>query len=242
MRGLLLALSIASAPVSAVECAVPGGAAPSLRSISAADRLGFVRRGLAASARKDRIWSYTWMALYGAAASAELALIPVTAPEARIDNYAVAGTSFLGFAAQLVLPLHTIADQRRLEARLRGSPATADPCAQLADAERVLARAAESEEKAQGPLLHALNFVVNIAAGVIVGLVGGRWPNALVQIFVGSAVGETTIITQPIDSVRLAERYRRGDLTERRAVAPFHFAITPFATRDQRGLVLQLTF
>lgn len=238
----LLLLATLARRASAVECAVPAGAAAGLAAIPAADRLQFIRKELAASARKDRIWSYTWMALYGAAATAELALIPVTASDARIDNYGIAATSFIGFAGQLILPLHPIADQRRLEARLRAAPPGADPCALLADAEHILDRAAESEHKGQGPLLHTLNFVVNIAAGLVVGLVGGRWTNALLQIFGGAAVGETSILTQPIDSVRLLDRYRSGNLASRRAAAPLHFAIAPILTAEQRGASVLVTF
>ncbi len=236
LRAAIVALAIGGA-AQAVECAVPVGADPSLARISAEARLTFLRHELSAAAHKARIWNYTWMALYAAGTLGELGLAALVSPDARIDSWVAAAASFLGFGAQLVLPPKVIRDQKWLEKQITRLP-QADVCAHLADAERLLERDAEADEKAEGALLHVANFLVNIAGGIIIGLVGNRWPSALIQIFVGSAIGEVTNVTHPADTIDALARYRRADLAPRTA----RFQVLPSLARDQYGLALSLSF
>ncbi len=236
LRALVVALAIAST-AQAVECAVPVGADPALAKIPAEARLGFLRRELSAAAHKARIWNYTWIAIYAAGTVGELGLTALDSPDARIDSWVAGAAAFLGFGAQIIVPPKVIRDDKWLEARITRLP-NADPCAHLADAERILERDADADEKAEGPLLHVGNFLVNIAGGIIIGMVGNRWSSALIQIFVGSIIGEVTNVTHPVDTIDALARYRKGDL----AAKTTRLQVFPSLARDQYGLALSLSF
>ncbi len=237
-----LALSLAGSLVApsarATECAVPAGMAPSLARVPAEVRLGFLRRELATAARRASAWAWSWAALYAGGTALEFGLSAAVSREARIDYWVGGATSAIGLASLLVLPPRSPRDQRWLEARIARAPADADPCALLAEAERLVARDAAGEEAGQSPLLHAANLLLNIAAGLVIGAVGDRWPSALLQIFGGAAIGELQLLTQPTLSVQALRRYRAGDLAPRAAPV----AIAPSVSRDSLGLSVALSF
>lgn len=242
-RAVLVAIGLALAsPAHAVECAVPAGAAAGLGLVPAGQRLEYVRSELRHAARRSRIWSYLWLAFYGGGTTLELTLAAVVPRDARIDFYVGGAASVLGIGAQLVLAPRIIADQRALEARLALAGPAGDTCALLADAERVLYRDAASEHEGGEPLLHGAVFLVNIAAGLVIGIFANRWPSALVQIFAGSAIGELTMLTQPTDSRDVLRRYRSGDFASRHAAIAPDFALAPSIAPGRYGLDLTLSF
>src|SRR5438093_9272181 len=76
-----------SSPARAVPCAPPVGGAPSLVTIDSEVRLAFIQHHLRDEARRARAWSWTWGSVYSTVTVAELALVPLRAPEDRIDAY-----------------------------------------------------------------------------------------------------------------------------------------------------------
>ena len=224
-----------SASVSPGECRVIDGGDLSLGHIDAATRIRFLQHSFRHAARRARVWSWTWAGAFTALTVGQLALSPAYPADARVDLYVGAASSLVGVLSLVVLPMRVMGDQRRFDARLAEAPADADLCALLADGERRLLRDAASERDGQSGLLHAGNMLLNIAAGLVLGIGFHRWSSALLNIFGGSAVGEVMLLTQPTEAVKLLSRYRRGDLSSRPAPEPV-WSLAPDLGPNQIGL------
>jgi hypothetical protein len=232
-----VALVVLAPPAGAVECAVPPGMAPGLEHIDAAERLRFIRTALDTDARRARVWTGSWVGAYVALTAFSLALLPAYDDAHQPDQYVQAGLSVVGALSFAVLPLRVMGDQRWLERRLTRAGPGDHPCAQLADAERLLVRDAASEEEGRGVLIHAGSFVLNVAAGLALGLALGHWDSAALTTFAGAGIGELMILTQPTGAERALARYRAGDLA-----APVRVGISPILSGAGGGLRLGVAF
>ena len=234
----LLVLLLAAAPALGAECPLPPGAAPALGAADGEARLRFLQHGMRHAARKARIWAWSSAGVLLAVANFQL-LGALHVPDRgdRIDLWvgaASVGFSLVQMAA--VPPLVTI-DQWRLDSRVAHAPPGADRCALLAQAERFLVRDARSEEQATGFAMQAVTVLFNIGTGVVLGLGFQRWDSAASNIFLGVALGELQILSQPTESVKLLERYREGDLTPPKSEkASLSWRLLPMAARDHWGL------
>ncbi len=240
----VLGLTLVSLPTvaRATQCRAIAGGSPALAGIDAETRLRWLDRRLALDARNARIWSGLWGTAYGGVSVVEASLVATTNDTGKRAEYVVgAVASFIGFAAIVIMPPSIERDQswwRKHEAR--AAPGT-DPCALLNTAELVLTRAAASEEFGRGPLVHLGNFIINIAAGLVLGLGYDRWAPFAYQSIVGIAVGEVQVITQPIGSINALQEYKAGQLgAEPRA--RLHFTVVPWAQRDGVGAQLAFAF
>jgi hypothetical protein len=214
-RALLVAalctLACSSTAV-AQRCAVIEGGAPALGEVDAAERLAFLRRGLADAAHRARIWSWTFGISYGALAALQLAVSPAFSSDDR-PNYWIGGSAAaLGVLVVLVMPLKVMRDHRWLEARIERAPPGEDPCAPLADAERLLLRDARSERFGRAWYIHVGNLLFNIGIGLTLSLAFQHYAVGSTTAIIGATVGEIQINTQPKGSVELLDRYRAGNL------------------------------
>ena len=239
MRAALVVLALtAAATAHAVECAPPDGAASSLATVDADVRLRFLQHGMRHAARQARIWAWSSAGALGFAAGFQLlgaTHVPDTGDQ--VDLYV--GAASIGFSlAQLAIffPRVTI-DQWTLDRHVAHAGAATDRCALVAEAEYFLVRDARSEAIATGPTMQAATFLFNIGTGLVLGIAFDRWHSAAINMFVGAALGELQIVTQPTDSIELLRRYRAGELTPRKSErASSQWRVTPTVSRDGFGL------
>ena len=177
-------------------------------------RLQWIDARLAHTARGARRWTWGWGIGIGVATVANLAPLPFVARQDRIDWYTGAATTIVGIVPLLIAPLDVIEDARALHARV-GDASHADEvrvCADLADAERRLARDAKNQADGQRWWLHAGNVVLNVGVGLFLALGYHHWGAGALNAVAGSAIGEAIILTQPTDTIGDLRRYRAGAL------------------------------
>jgi hypothetical protein len=227
----------------AAECRAVAGGTSTLAAIPAETRIAWIDRKLSVEAKHARLWSGLWGAAYGGITIVQASLAATqTDSGARAENIVGASAAFIGVLAIAILPPSVEFDQLWWEKhKLRLSPHE-DPCATLATVERLLVRAADSEAFGIGPLVHVGNFVVNIAAGLVLGIGFNRWPAFAYVGLVGIAVGEIQVITQPTGAIEALRLYRNGELSDGKSAARLRWAVLPWAHRDGAGASFTLTF
>jgi hypothetical protein len=207
-------VALAPARARATGCAVPDGAAASLAGVDGEARLRFLQAGMRRAAHRSRLWAWSSAgALSFAAGFQLLGATHVPDPGDRVDLYV--GAASIGFSlAQLAIfyPRVTV-DQWTLDRHVARAGRAADRCALVAEAEYFVRRDARNEELATGAAMQAVTFLFNIGTGLVLGIAFDRWHSAAINLFVGSALGELQIVTQPTDAVDLWRRYRAGALS-----------------------------
>lgn len=237
---LLTLLTVAGAG-RATECQPIAGGTPALGAIDAETRLRWLDQHLASGAARARIWAWTWRAAYTGITVVEAARAATTDNASdRVADIVGASSAFIGVAANVLLPLKVMGDQRwwaKHYARSRGD----DVCSLLNSAEQLFIRDAESEAFGVGPLVHVGNFLINIAGGLVIGYVdNGRWAPFLYTSLVGIAVGEIQVATQPTDVIEDLRLYRAGQLAQRPNPPRLGVAFAPMPLRDGGGASLLL--
>ena len=238
---LIVPSLLAARPAAATECRVIAGGSPALGAIDAETRLRWLDQHLASGAARARIWAWTWRAAYSGVVVVETSLAATTNNASdRVSDIVGASSAFIGVAANVILPLKIMGDQRWWQkhyARSRGE----DVCALLATAEQLFIRDADSEAFGVGPLVHVGNFLINIAGGLVIGYVDhGRWAPFAYTSLVGIAVGEIQVATQPTDAVEDLRRYRAGELAARPNPPRLGIAMVPLVVPDGGGASLLL--
>lgn len=225
-----------------MHCRRIAGGTVALEAADARLRLRFLDEGLAREAYRARFWAWSWAGIYSALTAGNgILALTASSTDDKIDDAVGAAASFVGLAVLIVLPLKIMRDQRWLARRLRRAPAGEDPCAPLADAERLLLRDADSEAFGSGPLVHAGNFAFNIGIALLLGVGFGHWKQAAITGLVGIAIGEIQAFTQPTGAVRLLRDYRAGRWSQG-APPPPAWMVVPTAGRDHAGLAFALRF
>lgn len=237
---VLFLLAAAPLPAEAGNCPAIAGGDPALADVDAEARLDFIRTRLSRESARARVWSEAWIMGWSILTGAQLVLVPAFDDQGtRADLLVGAGSSAIGLAGQLVLPLEVIGDQRRLEDSLKKSPETPDRCALLRQAEEMFIKDAENEAEGRGWLMHGANALINIGAMLILGLGFDRWESGAVNGAAGLVIGELMILTQPAALEDDLDRYRRADL---RALQARRWLLTPLISRNDLGLALTLSF
>jgi hypothetical protein len=225
-----------------VHCQAIAGGSPRLVGIDARVRLAFIREQLTHDARRARIWAWTWAGIYSALTVSSIVLATtLNTDKDRTDNAIGAGAAAFGLGVLIVMPLAIMRDQRWLERRLRQASADEDPCAELADAERLLLRDAKSEAFGTGPLVHAGNVLFNVGLALVLGAGLGHWDAAAITSMTGIVVGELQSFTQPTGAVRTLRDYREARMSSTGQPLPDWFVV-PTASPTQVGLSLGLHF
>jgi hypothetical protein len=231
---VLLAQLTLAAPAGAIECGVIAGGTPALGAIDAETRLRWLDQHLASGAARARIWAWTWRAAYTGVTIVEVArAATATNTSDRAADIVGAASSFIGVAANLILPLKVMGDQRWWAKHYAA-------CSLLNTAERLFIRDAESEEFGVGPLVHVGNFIINIAGGLVLGLGYDKWAAFAYTSLVGIAVGEIQAATQPTDVVEDLRLYRAGQLAAQPNRPRLGLAMAPLPLRDGGGASVTL--
>jgi hypothetical protein len=224
-----------------VECAPIKGAGLALQRIDARIRLDYVRRALDEEARRMRIWSWTWVSLYGTATVVQASVIPIYEPDARVEAYVGSASSAFGVVVLAVAPHKVMRDQRWLDARLRHLTDGEHVCAALADAERLLLRDVRDEEFGKSAVVHVGSFLFNGGLGLLLSLGFDRFRAAAITTASGVVVGEIQIWSQPNNLREDLERYRIAHFAPVAAVARARWILLP-STSPGYGLSLSGTF
>lgn len=214
MRALALVLCLAvtsafaqdavSAP--APECPVPEGATGVAKQ-PAAERLAFLKKAIEAEARKVNRWRAGWGGTFAGMSMAQIIIAPIMAPDDRVDWWVGAATSIIGVAFSLIDPHESItAGPAWLASVEKGG----EPCALIAEGERILFADAAKERFGTSWLLHAGNILLNGGVTLVLGLGWKHWVSGAINGGIGAALGEASLFTAPRGLVDAAREYREG--------------------------------
>ncbi|MGB8294178.1 MAG: hypothetical protein WCG85_01995 [Polyangia bacterium] len=215
------------------------GGEPALQHLNAEARLHFIHERLHVDARHARIWSYSWGTIYSALATGQFVAAPLVSHAPGLDLYVGGGAALIGVIPVVFTPLKVMGDEKRLD-ELEAENPQADPCATLAQAEKLLTRDAANEARGQSLLFHGGNVVFNAGLFFLIGAGFGHWTSATITLLTGLATGEVMIFTQPVGAVEALRDYRRGDFGS--PSAGMRMGIVPLIAKDRSGLVLSVTF
>jgi hypothetical protein len=215
---LCLSLAHARPAQAQTRCPAIDGGSERLASADAEARLAFVRSTMRDQAARAKTWEWAWSGIGYGLAAGQYALIPIYAPEHRVEEAFEATVSLYLPASIFILPLAVRADdivlERMIDRASAGSPPSVlSPCRALARAEELFASSAADEALRTGFLQHAVGLVLTAAYTAFDWFVF-KYP-AGVAVAGGGAlvVTEVQILTTPRGAVGALERYKRGDLT-----------------------------
>jgi hypothetical protein len=203
-------------------------------------RLEYLKRHLAAEARRGDNWAHAWAVTYTGLTIVQLAASPAIVESDKIEWYVGAASSALGLSFVLLDPLEVIEAGPDFARRAGWAHGNDEVCALIAEGEGLMMRTAQQERAARGWLMHSLNVAANIGLALILGLGVGHWVAAAVNFAVGVAVGELTIFTAPSRLISAWSDYERGALDD--APPSVSVRVVPIIHPDGAGLGLALTF
>jgi hypothetical protein len=237
---LALPLLLVAAPAFASEvgtCPLPAGASPELAAYEDSVRYSFLRDRIHQSATHAAIYMGGWATAYAATAVTQFVLIPSSDDESKKDRILGGSAAALGMLFALVPPRILVED-----IRLRGAESIG-VCGDIARAEAALDASIRDEDFANGPLMHAGNFLFNMGLGVILGLGFHHIDVAIITVTSGIVIGEVQFYTRPHTSRSDLEDYLAGDLHPRTVRSRFNWwAAAPFVRPDGGGMSFALTF
>jgi hypothetical protein len=205
---------------------------------SCEERVAFLSREMAAARRPARVWSWSWAIGYTVVGGAQLAAAPLLDDEGRQKDFYVGGArTLLAVMPFLIMPLKIMREE---PAHRERAAAAGDPCAVADAGERGLERAARSERRGKSLLKHTMVVVVNLAAGLVLGLGFDRWGSGALTAGSGILIGEIMIWTQPTRSVDAWRRYQAGQLAA--ASEGPSWAIAPTIHPGGAGISFALAF
>ncbi|HEX4456462.1 MAG TPA: hypothetical protein VIA18_00750 [Polyangia bacterium] len=229
---LVLSSLLAATSAQATQCRAVDGGSAALEGIDAETRLAWLDRRLRIDGQHDLLWSALWGSAYGALTVGQLALWPTSNNTSdRAEKIVGASASMIGTLSTVILPPKAIADGRWWARHYPALVGRENPCAILNIAEQLLVRDAADDVFGEGPLVHIGNFIINGAAGLILGLGYNDWKAWGYTTIVGIVVGEIQNSTRPSESLEDLRRYRRGELDEK-VVEKVHWALLPTFSHD----------
>jgi hypothetical protein len=234
---LSLAVTVRASDAHAQRCPASSGVAPAVAELDARQRLEFIHRRLRHGSRRATIWASMWGSSYATIATVQ-GIRAATSDEfsTRWESVIAAGSATLGAAFVLVSPPTIIADRIRLDRRMARLARTDDPCATLAEAERMLARDAANQAFGIGPLMQTVTVAYNIGLGLVFGFWLHDWMAGGITIATGLALSELMIFTQPTDAIDAWRRYRIGDLRAGTPTSTSYWIVAPDISPDHVGL------
>ena len=175
-------------------------------------RIAWIQEAMDEGSGASKLWQYGWVGLYGADVIVEAAIASGKDGEdeedERFDSTVNATLSFLGVAGLLINPMTLHSDAKRLAVMPQTSEE--EVAAKLAAAELYLRRGAEREERERSLATHLTYGAVNLAAGLVVTLDGGRHQDGLVLFGMATLVSEIQIFTTPKRATASWEAYQNG--------------------------------
>lgn len=194
-------------------------------------RTQFIEQSLNSSAKSVNVWWYGWLGAYSATTLGQ-GIVGFASQDQRTrqDMFLGAGTSFLGAAFQLITPLNTGKDAKKLKLMPDFTPE--QRTAKLAEAERLLELNAMKEKLGRSWKVHALNTAVNLGSGLITWKGFHRsFKEGVANFLLNTLITEAQIWTQPTRTLRDFRRYKKNysqNLSFRHSFHPdYTFGIYP---------------
>lgn len=213
MKAMLVSCLLWAGTAQAGQCDAPDASA-ALREQSVDARLGYIRDSMAETFRLERRFAVGWSLGYAAMAAGTWMLVPLTSdPLQRAASIWSSATAVSGALLNLIQPMRVVTAQRRMEKLLREPVPTEGRCAQLREAERLFAFAANNERGARSAISHLSGFVSVIGLGLIEAYAVKRPDSAATSLPLGILVTELLIWTRPQVAVRRFASYQAGDLS-----------------------------
>ena len=219
MRRSLIPLAVSLV----VAAAAPAGAQP-CDATEAEARTARIEAHLEREKRRGKRWDNIWLATFTTLAAVQGVAIATETTIGDYDEAAEAGLvvgtvkSTVGALAHVILRLKVVRPRR-----------TGDPCADVIDAERALAKSAKNE-RSSFYLNHLGSFALNVGGMLWLGLQEDEWGEGVKSLAIGYPVSLIAVYTQPRGALKA---HRRGTFDSTVGVA---------RRRDFTGLVIAGTF
>ncbi len=238
----MVALAVLAFAMAAAPAPPNGASAPAANEVAAVEETLRIQSLLHTEARRARIWRWSWTGIYGALTAGQTVPVAFIGDRGtRADLLAGAATSAVGLIGAMALPPESIASSEALDREL-AAPGK-DPLARLACARALLRNAADDEAFARGPIMHAANAAVNVAAGLVLGFGYKRWTSAAITAVSGIAVGEVQIFTAPKSLLdRSVREAGAPSAPSAAATPPVRATVAPWVGSGGAGLRLVAQF
>jgi hypothetical protein len=173
-------------------------------------RLDFIQGSLDGGRKAADLWWYGWLYGYaGATAQQFAAHLRTNSVKQKQDTAVGYVTGAFGVLGQVAAPVQAGRLALRLDAMPGETPEQRR--VKLAAGERFLRRAAAQEEFGRSWKMQAITLAVNLGTGLFVWLHYGRPDtDGIWFFFLGQAVSEVQIFTQPMRAVRDLRAYEQG--------------------------------
>lgn len=179
------------------------------------ERLNFINNSLQAGEGTSRFWYWGFLGLYSAGTITQLSLYfaapslesdPVKLEYLREDMMTGTITTGLGAVFLAISPMPSM--YARNQYMKMADDTLEQKREKLSRAEEALRMSAVWEKENRSFLIHAINFGVNLGAGLVIWLAFNRTiVDGLLTFLPGFAVGEIQIFTQPTRAIHDWERY-----------------------------------
>jgi len=209
--GVLAALLLSGSLAVAEECPLPEGANSKLAAIDSAQRLEYLRMALNTDAQAAQTWKWRWVGGYGVIAVGQLLTAPFTTTVDQRPGLYVGGiASVIGTLPLLLMPLHVGHDGPMFDAKVKAAGGAT--CSLIKEGEALLIHDAENEVHSANWVQHVISIVYNGIVAVIIGAGYHNWLSGGLSGGVGALLGETKILSQPVELDNAWHTYQSGVL------------------------------
>lgn len=229
-KAMLVGCLLGAGSARAGQCDAPGasGASAALSEQTVEARLGYIRDSMAETFRLERRFAVGWSLGYAGMAAGTWVLVPLSHdPLQPVASIWSSATAVSGALLNLIQPMRVITAQRRVEKLLRDPVPAEGRCAQLREAERLFAFAANNERGARSAMSHLSGFISVIGLGLIEAYAVKRPDSAATSLPLGILVTELLIWTRPQVAVRRFASYQAGDLSPPKPRKWYQFTAIP---------------
>ena len=185
----------------------------------------------------------SWGLIYAGLAAGSWLFVPLSGdPRQYVESAFNSGPSALAGLLVVIRPVGVIRDQQRMEKLLVQQGTGEVRCTVLAESERLLLHAAESQQSARNALAHIGNVAVNLGLGLVLGYGLDRPQGAAVNTSIGIVLGELMIATRPLQAARGLESYRVGNLRPEPETQTPPLWVTPLRISSGYGVAISSNF
>lgn len=212
MKRLVLAVLLSGSTLAfAQTCERPKDSSPSgVAAQSDEARLAFLSKLLLEESHRAYAWRLGWGATYSVLTIAQLGVMQLFTQEEQPDWYWGALSTAVGVAFTLLDPPEVLEGGPVYAQKAKVVPEV-ERCKLIAEGERMLEQGAAHEQDSVAWYIHAGNILFNVGLGLVLGLGYQRWTSGLINMGVGSAIGEATMFTSPTHLIGGWKQYRHGE-------------------------------
>ena len=182
-------------------------ASDSLTNTQILERTGSIQNIFDQGESAARWWSFGWISIYSGLTIYSASAAVYLDKEDQGKNFVGAGKSMLALSLLVLQPFHARHSAGDLRSLPEATPS--DRREKLQTAETWLERNSRQQQKGTSLLRHTVNFLVQVAGGIITWKVDNSVANGVESMLVGLAVSEACILTQPTSGIDGYRSYRQ---------------------------------